>query len=144
MASLGALAPSCCALNGSIMLDEASISRPMRRPGNDTSCCVSDVNGSASAIRKNGSPARNSSSGAWRTNDSGDWPMIGRIAGIATRFRPGPPADDRPDDQRGHRHQQQDHDDGSASHVAVAEQQLDEAEAPPLRHAIAQKPADVG
>ena len=73
-ASLGALAPSCCALNGSIMLDEASISRPMRRPGNDTSCWVSEVNGSASARMKNGRPARNSSSGAWRTNENGDWP----------------------------------------------------------------------
>ena len=46
----------------------ASIMSEMRRPGYDTSLVTRDVNGSASAMARNGMPTRNSASGTCRKN----------------------------------------------------------------------------
>src|SRR5437867_7741802 len=91
VASFGAFLLSVAAGNRAIMLDDASIINAMRRPGNDTSSRVIDENGSASAITKNGRPARNSSSAPWRTNDvekMEDPALHLSTAGSATCVRP--------------------------------------------------------
>src|SRR4030095_4838925 len=69
VASFGAFLFKLAAGKRAIMLDEASIITAMRRPGNDTSSRVIDENGSARAIAKKGSPARNTRSAPWRMND---------------------------------------------------------------------------
>src|ERR1044071_2436955 len=86
VASFGAFLLRDAAGKRAIMLDEASIISAMRRPGNDTSSRVIDENGSASAITKNGRPARKSSSAPWRTSDRNDGapPPILSTAGGAT------------------------------------------------------------
>jgi hypothetical protein len=74
------------ALNQRTMLVEASIIMQIRRPGNVTRFCVSDVYGSASARMKNGRPAINRMNGAWRTNANGERSSTARIAGSPTRL----------------------------------------------------------
>ena len=58
--------------------------------------------------------------------------MTGRIAGSATRMPARAAADDDRDDQRRARRHDQQHDDGEPRRVAMAEQQLRDADVPPL------------
>jgi hypothetical protein len=88
VASFGAFLFSVAAGNRAIMLDEASIITAIRRPGYDTSSRVKVVYGSASAMTKNGRPARNSSSVPWRTRETHDGRLHARTAGSATCVRP--------------------------------------------------------
>ena len=67
------------------MLDEASISSAMRRPGNVVSDRVSVVRGSDSASTKKGRPASASISAPWRDSDARDQPGRVTIAGSAMR-----------------------------------------------------------
>ena len=80
-------APLASVVDGSAdsMLDDASISRAMRRPGNVVSERVSAVRGSASEMMKNGNPARASSSAPWRDSEARDQPEVFTIAGSAIR-----------------------------------------------------------
>src|SRR5437773_9841198 len=87
VASFGAFLFSVAAGNRAIMLDDASIITAMRRPGNDTSWRVNVVYGSASAMTKNGKPARNSSSVPWRTMEIHEGRLQFSTAGSATWVR---------------------------------------------------------
>src|SRR5688500_3727748 len=83
---------SCWPLNGDNMLSEASMMTAIRRPGYETCRADNEECGSARARQKNGSPARNSRNGVWRTNASGDRSANiprGNTAGNAMAVRPG-------------------------------------------------------
>ena len=71
--------------NADNMLDEASISSAMRRPGNVVSDRVSAVRGSASEMMKNGSPASASISAPCRDSEARDQPEVFTSAGSAIR-----------------------------------------------------------
>ena len=125
------------------MLDEASIISAMRRPGNDTSCLVSDEYGSASAITKNGRPARKSSSAPWRDDrrpraaapvEDGRQRHL-RASGLVPRHR----AHDE------HRAAEADEDHRRDDRVgAMREQQIRRADVAPLGHRLAQERGNLG
>ena len=116
------------------MLDEASIITAMRRPGKLTCSCVSDEYGSASAMTKNGTPTRNSSSAPWRTSAVNlEPPLQSSTAGSATCVRPAFVRAQRPQDE--HRRAQPDqHHRRDDRVVAMGEQQIGGARVPPLDH----------
>jgi hypothetical protein len=80
-------APLASEVDGSAdnMLEEASISSAMRRPGNVVSDRVSAVRGSASEMMKKGRPASASMSAPWRDSDARDQPDPFTSAGSAIR-----------------------------------------------------------
>src|SRR5438093_12316040 len=88
VASFGAFLLSVAAGKRAIMLDDASSITAMRRPGNDTSCCVNVVYGSASATTKKGRPARKRISVACRTIETHEGRVHDKTAGSATCVRP--------------------------------------------------------
>src|SRR5687767_6245865 len=90
-------APLASVLDGSAdsMLDEASMSSAMRRPGKVVSDRVSVVRGSAKATTKKGSPASARMRAPCRDSDARDQPEVVTIAGSAMRRLAGlrPPND---------------------------------------------------
>ena len=80
-------APFASVVDGSAesMLDEASMSRAMRRPGKVVSDRVNVVRGSEKASTKNGRPASARISAPWRDSDMRDQPGRETIAGRAMR-----------------------------------------------------------